>query len=206
MSDYEYISSKDSPNYTPEARVNSVYGQPRKVKGITIHHWGVTGQKFANIVNFLCRKGGNTSAHYVVEAGKVACIVDPDDAAWHAGNRVGNATTIGIECRPEATEADYKTVAALVRDLRKTYGNVPLFPHRHWKATACPGKWDLAKIDRLARADKPAPPAKPKTYTVKAGDTLSGIAKAHGTTVAELAKKNGIKNVDRINAGQKINL
>ena len=46
----------------------------------------------------------------------------------------------------------------------------------------------------------------PQVYTVQKGDTLSGIAKKHGTTVAELARKNNISNPDRIYAGQKITL
>lgn len=44
--------------------------------------------------------------------------------------------------------------------------------------------------------------SKPVTYTVKAGDTLSDIAKRYNTTVSALAKKNGIKNVNLIYAGQ----
>ena len=41
-----------------------------------------------------------------------------------------------------------------------------------------------------------------KTYTVKSGDTLSEIAKKYKTTVASLAKKNGIKDVNKIYVGQ----
>lgn len=41
-------------------------------------------------------------------------------------------------------------------------------------------------------------------YIVKEGDTLSEIAEQYGTTVAELAAKNNIKNVNRIYIGQKI--
>ena len=37
-----------------------------------------------------------------------------------------------------------------------------------------------------------------KTYTVKAGDTLSEIAETYNTTVEKLAKLNNIKNVDLI--------
>ena len=143
---YTYITKFTSPNQNAR---NS------KVKSITIHHWGSRGQKFDNVVNWLCQKRAGTSAHYVVEAGKVACIVDPDRRAWHAGNSRGNHESIGIECRPEATEGDYATVAALVADLRAVYGNIPLKRHRDWTSTACPGVWDIGKIDRLARGVKP---------------------------------------------------
>ena len=143
---YKYITKYTSPNQNAR---NS------RIKSITIHHWGSRGQKFDNVVHWLCQKRAGTSAHYVVEAGKVACIVDPDRRAWHAGNSRGNHESIGIECRPEATDGDYATVAALVADLRAVYGNIPLKRHKDWTSTACPGVWDIAKIDRLARGVKP---------------------------------------------------
>lgn len=40
------------------------------------------------------------------------------------------------------------------------------------------------------------------TYTVKRGDTLSGIAQKYGTTVEALASTNGIKNKHLIQVGQ----
>ena len=40
------------------------------------------------------------------------------------------------------------------------------------------------------------------TYTVKKGDTLSGIAAKYNTTVSALASLNNIKNVNRIYVGQ----
>lgn len=43
-----------------------------------------------------------------------------------------------------------------------------------------------------------------KYYTVKYGDTLSGIAAKHGTTYQKLASMNGIKDPNKIYAGQKI--
>lgn len=54
-----------------------------------------------------------------------------------------------------------------------------------------------------APAPKPAPA---NTYTVKKGDTLSGIAARLGTTVAKLAKDNGIKNPNLIYPGQVLKL
>lgn len=41
-----------------------------------------------------------------------------------------------------------------------------------------------------------------RTYTVRAGDTLSGIAAKYGTTYQQLAAKNGIGNPNLIYAGQ----
>lgn len=44
-------------------------------------------------------------------------------------------------------------------------------------------------------------------YTVKAGDTLSGIARAHNTSVAEILKRNTfIKNPDVIQVGWNLSI
>ena len=47
-----------------------------------------------------------------------------------------------------------------------------------------------------------APKPAGRTYTVRAGDTLSGIAARYGTTYQALAAKNGISNPDLIYPGQ----
>jgi len=148
---YNLDESHNSINYTPAGQVMSVFGYPRIVKWITIHHWGVNGQQFDVIRDFLCTNTKPTSAHYVVEAGQAACIVNETDVAWHAGNALGNAQSIGIECRPEATSADYQTIAEVIRDIRSRFGDVPLVPHNYWTATDCPGSYDLERLDRLAR-------------------------------------------------------
>lgn len=44
------------------------------------------------------------------------------------------------------------------------------------------------------------------TYTVKKGDTLSGIAKKYKTTIDKLVKINNIKNANIINVGQVLKL
>lgn len=48
----------------------------------------------------------------------------------------------------------------------------------------------------------PAPAPAARTYTVKSGDTLSGIAAKYGTTYQHLADINGISNPDLIHPGQ----
>ena len=138
--------SRTACKYTPGRQ-----GTP--IRAIAIHHWGIDGQTHEGVVDWFCNpaKGAQTSAHFVVSAGKVHCLVSPTDTAWHAGTWPGNLESIGIELRPEASDADYKTAAELVKWLRAKYGDLPLKPHKAYTATACPGRWDLTRLDREAR-------------------------------------------------------
>lgn len=145
---YNYITQYDSPNYTAGRQGNAI-------SSITIHWWDdpSKGPTFEGIVGWLCNPASQVSAHYVVTGTdrRVACIVDPANIAWHAGNWVGNQTSIGIECDPRCRDEDYDVIAELVAELRKTYGDLPLRPHRSWTTTSCPGNYDLGRIDRMAR-------------------------------------------------------
>src|SRR4029453_1786363 len=171
--------SLTAKGFTPAWAVPQVYGGPRTIESITIHHWGVYGQTHDGVLAFFCTTGpGATSAHFVASAGRVNCIVSPEDAAWHAGNPVGNRTSIGIECRPECSKEDMQTVAELVRWLRDQYGDLPLIPHRYWQATQCPGIWDLDRIDALARGATPAPAPVPPPAEPEDEDKMLIIATA----------------------------
>ena len=44
------------------------------------------------------------------------------------------------------------------------------------------------------------------TYTVKRGDTLGAIARAHNTTVSAIAAANGISNPNRLSVGQRLTI
>lgn len=133
---------------------------------IVIHHWGADGQTHDGVVNFFCTTAP-TSAHFVVSAGRIHCLVNLTDVAWHAGDWDVNLRSIGIECRPEATNADYAAVAWLVQYLRGLYGNLPLTPHKKYAQTACPGRYDLARINKEASgAPSPTPATKPQSATI----------------------------------------
>ncbi|KPB03382.1 C40 family peptidase [Bacillus sp. CHD6a] len=73
-----------------------------------------------------------------------------------------------------------------------------------------PGQKLFLKAGGSASQTAPAPtPSQPtsKTYTIKAGDSLSIIAKDHQTTLANLLKLNpSIKDVNKIYVGQIINV
>lgn len=63
----------------------------------------------------------------------------------------------------------------------------------------------VVNLDKYIKAEEPKKPATPtSTYTVKSGDTLSGIAAKYKTTVAKLVSLNGIKNPNLIKVGQKL--
>lgn len=130
-----------------------------RYRGIAIHWWGDPAQRptFEGTIQYLVYGGARNTAsvHYVAEAGRVACLLDPDtQLSWGQGDGAygeGNNYYLSIECNPRASDGDYLTVAELVRDLRAHYGDLPLRPHNFFTATQCPGVWDLARLDRLAR-------------------------------------------------------
>lgn len=123
------------------------YGYGSKILSVTIHHWGSTGQKFRNVVDWLRGYTGNrgSSAHYVVEDGLVEQIVEDSRASWHGGNNKANGTSIGIEMRPEMTAGDFATLVELCVNLEREHGSLKYYGHKDWKNTACPGKY----YDRL---------------------------------------------------------
>jgi N-acetylmuramoyl-L-alanine amidase len=141
----------DAHNFTRAADCARVFGVPRRVTGVTIHHWGVDGQNIHDVRRYLCSDNGrSSSAHFVLQSDYVACIVNTDDAAWHAGNAVGNATTIGIECRPEMSQGDLDTLIALIQWLESIYGDLAVYTHNMWTNTACPGRYG-AQLSEIVR-------------------------------------------------------
>lgn len=143
---YNYLTQHDSPNFS-----NGNNGR----KYIVIHHWDdpAKNPQFENIVSWLCNKNAQVSAHFVATGTgrRVACLVDLDKTAWHAGNFNANMESIGVECDPRCRDEDYDVVAELICELRAIYGDLPLKGHRDIVPTSCPGNWDLTRLDNLAR-------------------------------------------------------
>ena len=53
-------------------------------------------------------------------------------------------------------------------------------------------------------AARPGAVVSTRTYTVRSGETLSGIAARHGTTVAALMKRNRLRNANLVTVGQRL--
>ena len=77
---YKYYTHKDATNFTPYAEVPRVFKFQRVITNITLHHWGDPDQNrnqtALGIVNWFCGGDAPTSAHEVISAGEVWCIVD----------------------------------------------------------------------------------------------------------------------------------
>lgn len=83
--------------------------------------------------------------------------------------------------------------------------NIAYMTREQWAKYVNPGGKPAAAPAKPAPAPaKPAPAPKPagRTYTVQAGDTLSGIAAKYGTTWQHLQQLNGLANPNLIHPGQ----
>ena len=179
------------------------YGHSTKPSGITIHHWGSTGQTHDGVVSWLRGAAGGTdntqtSAHYVCSDGRVTQLVDDSRAAWHAGSNTGNGATIGIECRPEMSAGDWDTLVQLCADLEAEHGSLKYYGHKDWKNTACPGDYyprigelvDAVNATKAGKKPQPSKPSKPSKPSGKIDidgkwgkDTTTEIQKLLGTPV-----------------------
>lgn len=188
--EYEYITKYDSPNF---GYPDGTHGQ-NKPKKIVIHHWGSDDSTFGGVVNWLCNPKSQVSAHFVVEAGKSACLLNWNDAGWHAGNKEVNMTSIGIECHPRCSYGDMVEVAKVIAMLWKEYGKLPLIGHKDVVATACPGRWysKLGKLKEMAEViygggELPATEETKKQIVLGEYDTLRKADDALGEIQATIS-------------------
>lgn len=117
-----------------------------------------------------------------------------DAAAWdkYVGNNSG--TNIPSTPTPQPTRLSNEEIAKKVK--AGEYGN---YPERKERLEA--EGYDYETIQKIVNQSYISNPAY-QTYTVKSGDTLSGIAAKYGTTYQEIAKDNGIDNPSIIYPGQ----
>ena len=151
MADFENVQPDEykllGRNFTP--------GRPWGITSVTLHH--MAGDLDADACNSVWR-GAGTSAHYSVDRnGKIVQHVNDMDRAYACGDGVGvnsggNDRSISIEhancssnpwlVHDAAIESGAHLVAALCKfyKLGRPEWMKNVFPHKHWKATACPGE------------------------------------------------------------------
>lgn len=153
---YVDIADYNAVSFTKGERVTVKDGEEilsQSVDTIVIHHWGDDGQKFEQVCSFL-QSSPSSSAHFVVEAGRCAQLVDIKNIAWHSGNWDANVRSIGIECRPEMSPEDFETVAQVIADLETYYGrSFYINGHLDYFNTECPGRWYSRLKDLIDRVN-----------------------------------------------------
>ncbi|WP_445429284.1 N-acetylmuramoyl-L-alanine amidase [Bacillus atrophaeus] len=185
----------------------------------------------ANEVSYMIGNTSSTSFHFAVDDKEVRQGIPTDRNAWHTGdgtNGTGNRKSIGVEiCYSKSGGAKYKAaeklaikfVAQLLKE--RGWGIDRVRKHQDWSGKYCPhrilseGRWDEVKaaiadelkaIEGKKTSSKKASAGTESTYTVKKGDTLSGIAKKKGVSLANLQSWNNIKNPNKISIGQVLKL
>lgn len=150
---YNWLTQYNSPNYTPANRVQATWGRPRTIEAIAIHWWDdpAKNPSFEGVIATLTNPNRGASAHIVATGTgrRAACLVNLTDASWATNS--ANPYTISIECDPRCRDEDYDVIGEVIAQLRSIYGNLPLVPHKQFASTACPGNYDLARLDREAR-------------------------------------------------------
>lgn len=173
---YEYLPSS---NTSPRSNFSDYSGA---VDTVMIHHWGIDGQRHDNVVRWLRGANGGqsnkgSSAHYVTSANRVTGLVPESKAAWHCVGR--NGSTIGIECRPEMSSGDWKTLVELCADIEERRGSMKYDYHGNNASTACPGRYkkrmgklvkDINK-EHKRRGNDPKDPRRKKSGSTKSSTT-----------------------------------
>ncbi len=149
-------------------------------------------------------------------AGEMFGLSDDEGEGADIRFKIGSLSELGLS---EDELKGIQSVGEYDEKVKKTYGekkkaNLPEDKMRRGleptEASSAMGsammKASTKEAPVVKEAAKPAPkPVEEKsesTYKIKRGDSLSKIAKKLGTSVEALAKKNGIKDVDKIYAGQ----
>lgn len=126
------ISFTPSPNRS---------AREKPISAIVLHN---TAGKAAGAVKWFQDPKSKVSAHYVVtRSGPVIQCVDEKDAAWHAGNRDINHSSIGIEIEAYAEErgltaSQSDTLVSLIRWIMDRHQIAKILLHRQVRATECP--------------------------------------------------------------------
>lgn len=146
----------------------------------------------------------NVVKNYNYDPSKVTIPVETDCSALvrvcclYAGINVGNFTTANLKNVLMATNKF--SCQRITKENELVRGDI---------LVTC-SKGHVVVVTQGYVEDKPAKVESPISiyYTVKAGDTLSKIAKTYGTTVADIQKKNSnlIKNVNTIKVGWKLKI
>jgi LysM repeat protein len=209
--------------------VNFTKGGQDAVYGVVVH---IMAGTLSGSDSWFRNPKAQASSHFGTgKAGALYQWVDTKDRAWAQAG--GNRTWVSVENEGQGgdtlTTAQLQRNAEVLAWAHKVHG-VPLqlasgpsgrglgwhgMGGSAWGGhTSCPGSKIVAQLPEIVRRAKaivgqpadttPDKPSAADTYTVKAGDTLSGIGTKLGVAWRTLATLNGLKEPYTLSVGQKL--
>lgn len=174
-----------SPNFTPGRLGNPVLG-------VIVHH----SEAEAATVDAIFtnpdpnQPGGRRSTHYLVcRDGSIRQYVHEYDTAWGAGNWQANLEYVNIEFEEvgeDYTDTQYASGNQLIHEIAARQGfavsDQTVLPHKHFKATACPGSLEIPRLvqgAQLVGVDEPVTPGIPATDTSASMGHSNGPVTVH---------------------------
>lgn len=135
---------------------------PNKPNKIIIHHSATTDglvlKDFDAIKRYHINENGwrDIGYHYVIESVSNQYQIIPGRGENEEGAHcVGqNTQSIGI-ClvgdftKQEPPEGQIQTLVYLIKDIYKRYGPLPIYGHKDFNSTSCPGKLSIEKVREL---------------------------------------------------------
>ena len=148
----------------------------------------------------LARANGITDVHRV-RAGQRLVVPGPAGPAAAAPAAVAPPATVEV-ARGQTLSAIARSLGVRVDELARANGIADAHRVRAGRRLVVPASAPAAPAAVVAPVAGPAPA--PRAVEVGRGQTLSAVARSVGVTVEELARANGIRNVHRVRAGQRL--
>lgn len=177
------------------------YGVFLNVNSRYKHALGLTNYK--KQIKVIHEAGYATDPHYQT---KIISIIEANDLARFDKQVLGGTVSVPSKSPSDKITGDSYTV--------QSGDTLSVIASRSGVSVDHLAKWNgiknknLIQVGQVLKLKAPVAAVKTnsKTYTVKSGDTLSGIAAKNGTTVAVLQSLNNIKNANLIYIGQVLKL